>query len=263
MQEQATREASDLLYSHWMAGTRIAALPQGIRPRTRAEGYAIQAHLDERTAQPLFGWKIAATSTAGQAHIAVDGPLAGRILAERVIPAGGVCPYGANQMKVAEFEFAFRMGRTLPARGEPYVVAEVLDAVASLHPAIEIPDSRLSPFEEAGAPQLIADNACAHYFMLGEATAADWRIVDLADHRVVGKVNGDASEGLGRNVLEDPRIALRWLVNELSRHGIALSANAVVTTGTCVIPMTMAPGDRIEGDFGTLGQVSVLMARDA
>ena len=45
--------------------------------------HAIQACLERRSAFPLFGWKIAATSLDGQRHIGVDGPLAGRLLAER------------------------------------------------------------------------------------------------------------------------------------------------------------------------------------
>ena len=46
---------------------------------------AIQAALESRSSGKLFGWKIAATSEAGQRHINVDGPMAGRILPETVI----------------------------------------------------------------------------------------------------------------------------------------------------------------------------------
>ena len=46
-------------------------------------------------------------------------------------------------------------------------MAEVLDAVDTLHPAIEIPDSRFADYVKAGEAQLIADNACAHLFVLG------------------------------------------------------------------------------------------------
>jgi CRP-like cAMP-binding protein len=64
----------------------------------------------------LFGWKIAATSEAGQKHINVDGPMAGRILAETVIQDGGTASMAGNEMRVAEPEFAFRMRTDLPAR---------------------------------------------------------------------------------------------------------------------------------------------------
>jgi 2-keto-4-pentenoate hydratase len=260
MSPDAIREASDLLAGHWLAQTRLDALPEAIRPATREEGYAIQALIEEHSAAPLFGWKIAATSPAGQAHIAVDGPLAGRILAERVIPQGGTCPFANNLMKAAELEFAFRMGETLAPREAEYEMEEVLDAVATMHPAIEIPDSRYEVFTRVGAPQLIADNACAHYFMLGEATSENWRDADLAGQQVTGFVgDGPAQPGVGSNVLGDPRVALLWLVNELSANGITLKAGEVVTTGTCVPPMTISPGDLIRGEFGPYGAVSLTM----
>src|ERR1700734_3952187 len=165
-QDQITA-ASRTLSNHWRAGTKIRDLDASHRPRNRAEGHAIQAALEHSSAAKLYGWKIAATSTAGQKHINVDGPMAGRILAETVIPDGGTASMAGNEMRVAEPEFAFRMASDLPPRPSPYPVQQVLDAVASLHPAIEIPDSRFSDFVSAGAAQIIADNACAHLFVLG------------------------------------------------------------------------------------------------
>ena len=107
--------AAALLWDHWQQGTRIVALPEALRPGTRAEGFAIQSQLDSRTQSEIYGWKIAATSIAGQAHIGVDGPLAGRILRETVLEAGGVCSLTNCLMRVAEAEFAFRMRSTLHA----------------------------------------------------------------------------------------------------------------------------------------------------
>jgi 2-keto-4-pentenoate hydratase len=258
MNQEQMRAASDLLYRHWEKGTRIDALPPDLRPRDRAEAYLVQAFIEEHSRRKLFGWKIAATSIAGQAHIGVDGPLAGRLLSERVIPDSGTCPLGNSLMKVAELEFAFRMADDLPPRDLPYRQEEVLGRVASLHPAIEIPDSRYNDFEHAGLAQLVADNACAHRFILGVPVAADWRAVNLAEHKAHAMVDGVATaEGTGSNVLGDPRIALTWLANELSRHGLTLRSGEVVTTGTCIKPVAIARGNRILGDFGPFGRVSV------
>ena len=285
------RSSAGLLWDCWTNGRRLASIPEDIRPRTREEGYAVQALLEERSAEPLFGWKIAATSTAGQAHINVTGPLAGRLLAEKVIDlsrrsgegAKAELPFGVNHMKVAEAEFAFRMGRDLPPRAQPYSVGEVLDAVATLHPAIEVPDSRFDDFTIVGAPQLIADNACAHQFVLGPAATADWPALDLVEHRVTGTVGrplegrhepavtgivgppfmggqpGLTREGKGANVLGDPRVALAWLANELSSLGIPLKAGQVVTTGTCLVPLPIQAGDQITVDFGVLGGLNARM----
>jgi len=258
MSPQDMQAACALLFRHWADGTQLEALPPELLPADRAEAYRVQALLESYSRAPLFGWKIAATSVAGQRHIGVDGPLAGRILAERVIPDGGSCPLGNNLMKVAELEFAFKMAEDLPPRAEPYSQDEVLAAVASLHPAIELPDSRFLHFERAGLAQLVADNACAHRFVLGPAATTDWRALDLASHRGRMVRNGAAAEdGIGSNVLGDPRIALAWLVNELSRHGETLKAGQVVTTGTCLKPVPLAQGDRFEGDLGILGRVCV------
>ena len=255
------RAACTLLYRHWSDGTRLEELPADLRPQDRAEAYRVQACIEDFSSQPLYGWKIAATSINGQRHIGVDGPLAGRILAERVIDDGGVFVLGSSLMRVAEVEFAFRMGRDLMPRPAPYAQDEVLAAVASLHPAIELPDSRFAHFESAGLAQLVADNACAHRFVLGPATDRDWRALDLAAHPGQAFRNGElAEQGVGANVLGDPRIALTWLANELSRHGMTLKTGQVVTTGTCVKPMAISAGERIEGDLGILGKVSVVIA---
>jgi 2-keto-4-pentenoate hydratase len=250
--------AADELAGLWREGRHVDALPPALRPQTRGEGYAIQALLAGTSAEPPRGWKIAATSAAGQRHINVDGPLAGRLLAERIVPVGEPVRLGANRMRVAEVEFVFRLGRTLAPRPTPYGVADVLDAVAALHLGVEAPDSRFLDFTAVGAPQLIADNACTDWFVLGPEVVADWRALDLATHRVVGRTAaGAVHEGGGANVLGDPRVALAWLVNELREHGMAVSEGQIVTTGTCVVPLPVEPGTVVTGDYGDLGTIEV------
>jgi len=249
-------EAATLLWRNWSQSTRIDALPAHCRPANRADGYAIQTEIARRSGQRTFGWKIAATSIAGQKHIAVDGPLAGRLLAGRVLPAGSAVPLRENLMKVAEAEFAFTMGAALPDRGTNYTVDEVLAAVASMQPAIEIPDSRYHDFTRVGAPQLIADMACACWFLPGSPAADAWRAHDLAAHAVAAFRNGaPAAAGRGSNVLGDPRVALTWIANELTKYDEHLRAGDVVTTGTCLVPFAIAPGDAIEVDFGFFGRI--------
>jgi 2-keto-4-pentenoate hydratase len=249
--------ASRTLSGHWRSGTKLAALDPLQRPRERTEGYAIQAGIEHTSSHKLFGWKIAATSEAGQKHINVEGPMAGRILQETLIEDGGAASLAGNEMRVAEPEFAFRMRLDLPPRPAPYSVQEVLAAVGSLHPAIEIPDSRFADFVGAGEAQLIADNACAHQFVLGKETEADWRALDLVEERPVITMAGRRYVGHGKNVLGDPRAALTWLANELRGLGLTLRAGQVVTTGTCHPPLPIRSGDRMEADFGWLGKVSV------
>ena len=284
--------AAALIWQNWQAGSAMDALPAGLAPASRAEGYAIQACLERYSAAPRAGWKIAATSIGGQRHIGVDGPLAGRLLAERVqgeggqgegvqaegvqgagvrgegggVQGGGVRGEGAvlslagNRMRVAEPEFAFVLGPGLGPREAPWTVAEVMRAVDALHLAIELPDSRFADFARAGGPALIADNACARDLVLGPPVAAGWAETDLAAHPVRIRAGDRAHEGSGAAVLGDPRLALAWLVNEITGLGITIEPGEIVTTGVCTIPLPVEPGDRVEADFGSLGGVSVSLS---
>ena len=251
-------KAAALIWQHWQDGTVLDALPSNLKPATRAEGYAIQAHLERYSPDPIAGWKIAATSTAGQQHIGVDGPIAGLLLAESLREDGATVALASNRMRVAEPEFAFRFGSDIAPRAEPYSVDAVMAAVGDLHLAIELPDSRFADFSKAGGPSLIAEAACASVLVVGPAVKADWRRLDLSQHPVIGHVAGRYDRaGSGGNVLGDPRIALTWLVNELSSFGIGLVAGQLVTTGASVPPLEIEPGDRVRADFGVLGQIGV------
>jgi 2-keto-4-pentenoate hydratase len=256
--------ASNLLWKAWQSGAVMDALPAHCKPADRTQGYAVQALLEARSSLPLVGWKIAATSVAGQQHINVSGPIAGRLLAERVQVQSVQAESAArsltgNRMRVAEPEFVFRMGQSLVPREQPYSESEVMAAVADLHLGIELPDSRFENFVTAGEPQLIADNACAHEFILGPQAPAVWRSLDLSRHVVRAQVQGAARsftrEGSGVNVLGDPRTALTWLANELRGLGVTLGAGQIVTTGTCMQPLELQAGDMVEADFGVLGRM--------
>ena len=250
--------AAELIWQLWNAGEVINDLPFDLKPRTRAQGYAVQAQFAGMSKRPLFGWKVAATSKAGQEHIGVSGPIAGRILAERAFEDGDELVFGANRMRVAEPEFAFCFGKALQPRRIEYTMEDILDAVATLHPSIEVPDSRFDNFATVGEAQLIADNACAHEFVLGPATDTDWRAIDLSQHKASAEVvGGEVHDGIGSNVLGDPREALLWLVKEVMSLGYTIEAGQVVTTGTCAEPLDIEPGNEVIADFGDLGQVSI------
>lgn len=262
MREEQRHGASDFLLALWREGRHAEAIPIELRPATREEAYGVQALAERASARPLAGWKIAATSLAGQKHINVAGPMAGRLLAERIVPEGEPVSLGANRMLVAEIEFVFRMGASLDPRSEPYREREVLAAVAALHLGMEVPDSRFLAFDTVGAEQLIADNACADQFVLGPEAPASWWDADLAAHGVQGcSSRGLVNEGRGENVLGSPVTALIWLANELSRYGIALRAGQIVTTGTACVPVPVQPGDVVAGHFGAFGRMEVAFTR--
>lgn len=261
--DRIAQDAASLLWTCRKSGTAIDALPDALCPRDAVSAHAIQAALPAVADRPVVGWKIAATSEAGQAHIQVDGPLPGRILDVFVHPIGTCLSLFGNRMRVVEPEFAFLMGAALPPRSAPYAADEVLAAVESLHPAFEVPDSRFTDFARAGKAQLIADDACCGQFAFGAAAPAAWRTVDLAAHRVHATVRGADGrvrcerEGEGRALLGGPLNALTWLANELSSLGIGLQSGDWASCGTCMVPLAIAPGDRVVADYGLFGRIEI------
>jgi len=256
--KDALDQSAALLYSAWREEQHIDGLAEGIRPLSRAEGYAVQASVAGLIGEPTIGWKIAATSAGGQQHIRVSGPLAGRLFRSRALAETDEVPMGANAMRVAEAEFAFLIGHDLPplSAEDGLSMEHLLDHVEALHLAIEIPDSRFACFTEAGEAQLIADFACARHFVLGKRVAADWRSMDLAGHALRFLVDDlEVAQGRGEFALGDPRKALHWIAGELGAIGRGLKKGEVILTGTCVVPVPIAPGQRLCADFGTFGTV--------
>ena len=146
-------EAARFLLSARGDFRRVPGLPDGCRPETEDDGYRIQDALIALWGLEVAGWKIGATLPQWQAMVGASGPLAGRLLAPFVHESPATLYGGAFHLRIVESEYAYRLGRDLPPRAAPYERAEVEDAVASVHPSIEIVDSRYTEGLDAGRAQ--------------------------------------------------------------------------------------------------------------
>jgi 2-keto-4-pentenoate hydratase len=50
-------------------------------------------------------------------------------------------------------------------------------------------------------------------------------------------------------------LALAWIANEVAEFAGGLREGELVTTGTCVVPVPVRPGDNIIVDLGEIGRV--------
>ena len=250
-------EAAKLIWNSWENGKKIETLPDKIMPYSRNEAYEIQKQIEIFSKNTIFGWKIAATSKDGQNHIGVSGPLAGRIFKEKVTKPNSVIALGYNKMRVAEPEFAFRIGSLIKPNKTLFTSEEVMELVDILYLAIEFPDSRFNNFSSVGELNLIADNACADQFVISSPIEKDWKKIDFSNFKLSISNSKFLYKGIGSNVLGDPRVALTWLVNELSQNNIVLEKDMIVSTGTCSKPIPVVTGDIVTANFGELGEISV------
>jgi 2-keto-4-pentenoate hydratase len=256
MASQEIQEATATLWRAWSSGRALDALPPDLRPDNLDEGYAIQRALDEE-AGPAAGWKIAATSKAGQEHLGASGPMVGRLYEAQRREPGSALSVSGMRMRSAEPEFAFVLAQDVAPRSQAPSVDEILSAVGALVLAIEVPDSRFTDFTQVGVPSLVADAMCGGYFIAGPPVA-DWRSLDLATQPARLRCAGrEVSAGSGANVLGDPREALRWMAGEVLGRGWPLRAGEIVLTGASAAPVGVHAGDALEAVFDGLGSVDV------
>ena len=247
--------AAELLHAARRDCRPIAGLPADCRPKTAAEAYRAQDAFVARSGDRVVGFKIGATSERAQTFLETDTPFAGCVLSRDLFDSPLTLPAGRFPFRLIEPEFAVRLARDLPARDTAYDAATVADAVASLHPAIELVTSGLADWARQGAPSLIADNGVNGALVLGPA-CADWRVFDLPRHAVTLRVNGaPAGEGVGGNSLGGPMNALAWLANHRAKRGLGLAAGQVVTTGVVTTFVELGAGEEAVADFGPLGEV--------
>ncbi len=257
MDRQAAARGGALLWEAWQEGTQIAALPGDCRPQTLDDAYAVQAGLAASAGLRLAGYKIGATNAQVQARFGVDAPFSGRLFREYVDESPLRVPAGAVNFHAIEAEFDFVMGHALPPRAAPYTRDEVRAAVRSVHPAIEVPDSRYADWLSMRAEDLIADNAIGCLLCVGPA-AEGGLDHDLAGQQVIVRIDGEVvSEGAGSNVLGDPWNVMVWLANQLSARGDTLEAGHVVTTGSAADVVQCRPGDTVTAEFGPIGTAEV------
>lgn len=252
--------AADTIYQCLRQGNAVDYVKSNLWPDTVEEGYAIQTALHQRMGGAIKGWKIAATAVAGRAHINVDRPLAGRLLSSMCHADGTRLPFGSNRMAVAEAEFVFTLGRDLPPRKSEYSTEEVALSIQSLHAGLEFPDSRFVDFTLPGTAGLIADNACAWNFILGDPTTEKFDPATLSDHPTSLIINGEtATSGRGSDALGGPLTALVWIANTLSNLGIGMHAGQFVTTGVTGLPAPVKRGDTVCANLGRFGSVTATL----
>jgi 2-keto-4-pentenoate hydratase len=246
MLDNQAEEAARLLCAA-RGGDPLAELPSGCRPQSDADAYQIQDAVTRRLGEAIGGWKVGAASPTTAAFCA---PIFARMI--RPSPAS----YGEAELRLIaiEAEIAFRLGRDLPARSAPYDRSEVT-AGATLHPVIEIVDSRYADFQSRGRPSILADNYSNGGLVWGAAVPG-WETLDLArtEMRVTedGKPFADSSMAAPR----DPIAALVDFANLMRQRGGA-KAGAFVTTGSWTGMAFTQHGTHIAADFGPLGRVEI------
>lgn len=239
-----------------LSGEKLELYP-GAAPASKDAAFVIQSAVRNRLGWTHVGWKIGCTSEKAQAALKTDGPFSGPVYRERCYESGVHLQTHPSNSRVTEPEIAFTLARDLPASGGSYGVDEVLAAVGSVHPAIEIVNPRLPKGFDDVVEWYMADGALSHALVLGPAAKPLPREA-YARIEARATVNGvPRSSGIGANALGGPELALTWLANELIARKLHLRAGDIVTTGVITEVFSCEIGDRVAATYSDLGQVEL------
>lgn len=233
------------------------SLPERLKTRHWDTVMDVMDALNARLGWPSAGWKIGAAAEEIRRAEGVPAPAPGQLYRDGVYASPARLPASLFiNYRCSECEFAFRLAADLPPRAAPYGEDEVADAVEALYPALEIGDTVFDDWYGASGYQGSSmDNGGAAAFVYG-APVTDWRAVDLPNARIDLYLNGQyMKSGYGRAAMGHPLASLTWMANWLRERGRSLRVGEFVSTGTCTGHFFAAPGDRLDVDFGPLGQV--------
>ena len=174
----------------------------------------------------------------------------------QVADGGSLDPARAIQPK-AEAEIAFVLGADLPDPDTS--VEQVAAAVATVHAAIEIVDSRIAEWKITFA-DTVADNGSSAFFVLSDE-GLPLEGLDLEGAAMEMDVGGKtASTGVGAAALGNPLNAAAWLAQTLARRGEPLKAGDILLAGALGPMVALTPGDHVEARIAGIGTCSFTYA---
>lgn len=254
--------AASRLLDQRLSLTPIDDLPYDQRPKTEAEGYALQRVLNGLLTVAgmggQVGHKIGCTTPVMQAFLNIPNPCAGRVFEKAVLRGPARVPRRGFVKLGIECEIAVELARDLDAGGSPATRESVAAAVGAVMAAIEIVDDRYRDYRTIGVPTLIADDFFDSGCVLGEPVG-DWRRLDLTRLTGVTFVNGrEAGRGTGALVMGHPLEALAWLANSRAKHGLGpLHAGEFVLLGSVVETKWLNAGDEARIEIESLGSLTL------
>src|SRR5262249_802069 len=146
--EKELMTAAGMLLDARMSNKPIDDLPDAVRPKTLEEAYFSQDRIALAYGE-IGGWRVGAP-TDDAAAVVAPMPLAW-------VGSNNGHVGGKDRFRGVEAEIAFQMGKELPPRDEPYSRDEVVAAIGSCHPAIEVIESGLTDPLKAEKLSMIAD----------------------------------------------------------------------------------------------------------
>lgn len=219
-------------------------------PATMAAAYEVQQEIS-RALGAIGGWKV---GVAGPEAPASGAPL----------PAAGILPSGTVlgpdfTDRLIESEIAFRLAQDLPPREAPYTRAEIVAAIGSCHPVIEVVQWRLEGFPNIPEVLKLADGIGHAALIVGDAID-NWQALDFPSLAVTQEIAGAAPKHGTGNPAGDMIRLIGWLADEGAVWSGGLRAGQIVTCGSWTGALPAPAGAAVSVRFAGITPVTVSFA---
>ena len=236
------------------SGRQIEHLPAHLIPEDAEAGYVIADAVAAELGWETLGWKIAGTTAAMRARLKVNEPIYGRTYRRHVMASPARLAHGNLLDPLVECEFLVTLGADLPLRDQPFSMADIRAAVASVHAGIEVAECRFPMSALPPLPAILADGSASGRYVFGDVLPNE----DLARIQVMLEVDGVAlRQGSGADVMGDPLAPILWLTEAQRRRGEGLAAGQVISTGSCTGMLPIRAGQRVRARFGDTALVEI------
>ena len=240
----------------------VAPLRDGLGPTDAERAYAVQAintRFWQAQGRRVVGRKAGLTARAVQIQLGVDQPDYGVLFDDMRVADGGTLDRSRTLQPKAEAEIAFVLGADLhdPKTSD----AQVAAAVASVHAAIEIVDSRIADWKISFA-DTVSDNGSSAFFVLADK-GLPLEGLDLEGAKMEMRVGGAvASTGIGAAALGNPLNAASWLARTVAARGEPLKAGDILLAGALGPMVALNPGDHVHAAITGIGDCSFTYSKD-
>jgi len=242
-------QAAEMLLEARRTLQPIDELPPELRPKTLEEAYFIQDLMLQALGN-VGGWKIGA-SAPDATPLYAPMPKAG------FAASGELIAKQFRRLRGVEAEIVFLLGKDLPPRAAPYSREELVNAIASCHPAIELLESALLNPDTADRLTAIADLQSNGGFIAGPPISG-WVDFNFAGESAQMNVDGFVRVENGKNAAGGDLLRLvLWLANEAQSRTGGLLAGQWITTGSWTGKILADSGSVALARFPKLGEVTV------
>ena len=253
--EALLQQTADALLTARRTHAPIDDLPPSLAPADEAEAFAVQDIVAEAYGR-VGGWKIGAAGAEGTPFFA---PMVAAWMGED----GSLFRGETHRLRGVEAEIAFQMGVDLPPRATAYSREEVIAAIGSCHPAIELLESAYVDPMAISRPNMLADLQMHGGFVAGPAVP-QWQSIDWSTEPVALTVDGAVRLEKTGSAPGGPDLVrlLVYLANEGAVRTGGLKRGDWITTGSWTGLNWASAGSEVVVHFAHAGRVSMQFASE-